>query len=625
MKMWTVKTKKRVTRKEGISMRTIIAMLVGCYMLLAFSVPMAHAFTDVSANAKGALVNVRGKGADPFAAIFWEGLPVGMAKANGDFKFKAPLPADCTGTLFDGSTTLEVTVNKCTPSEEPPGAPVDRQEPAPLFSPLQPVAFWSFNRCAMDGDLILDGSPSRAHLSLDRVFCVIGKYGLAASFNGVDTIAQTEPGLLNFSDKLTVSAWVYPERLTGLQTIVNKWYAMDSYILLIQDGRFVFAVAFPGDASHPWGVTAYVAAPATAKEWTHLAGVFDGATRTVTLYVNGVYAGSSSTPGSSLQQSNRPVVVGNHPSWNAFQGKIDEVGLYNAAFTEDQVRSLAAADLPPYQGADTNVHPETDEYPAGAEHGFDFYGGHLGHGTYPCQIQDRFFYDVLTWQTVVPPVCQFSYEAASIARPERTYGFWHVKGPNHDDADNYASPFAYGQAQADAFIAQWRKYRHIVGGYTLFADVERSAKGPDTSGWLGDCNTNPQSCDRNVDVLEGFLDRIASNIIDIRPGVYTRPGVWVEFFGEDFFPMNSSGEGISFVLWLTGCGTLDQYDNVRTPEEVAIDLPVVERSVLGRMRAVVWQYHINYPADFDAMRQNPSENFIAIPDPFGEVFVRSCP
>ena len=116
MNMRTVTTKEKVTRKAGFSMRTIIAMLVGGYMLLAFSVPMALAFTNVKAKAKEDLAEVRGKGANPGAVILWEGAPVGMAKGNGDFKFKAPLPSDCTGLLSDGVTDLEVTVKKCTPA-----------------------------------------------------------------------------------------------------------------------------------------------------------------------------------------------------------------------------------------------------------------------------------------------------------------------------------------------------------------------------------------------------------------------------------------------------------------------------------------------------------------------------
>ncbi|HZS37366.1 MAG TPA: hypothetical protein VFF06_11100 [Polyangia bacterium] len=45
---------------------------------------------------------------------------------------------------------------------------------------------------------------------------------------------------------LTLTAWVKPARIAGTGTIVGKWYAPDSYLLLVEDGRFVFSVAMPG-------------------------------------------------------------------------------------------------------------------------------------------------------------------------------------------------------------------------------------------------------------------------------------------------------------------------------------------------------------------------------------------
>lgn len=70
-----------------------------------------------------------------------------------------------------------------------------------------------------------------------------------------------------------------------LQTIVNKWYAMDSYMLLIENGNFVFTVAIPGGQ---WGTSIKVLAKVTPDvwtQWTHIAGVYDG--QMLLLYING--------------------------------------------------------------------------------------------------------------------------------------------------------------------------------------------------------------------------------------------------------------------------------------------------------------------------------------------------
>jgi len=96
-------------------MRRITAMLVGIYMSLAFSVPMADAIS-VTARAKGDIAAVSGKGFESGAAIQWEGVGFGVVNSKGRFKFEDPLPTDCIGELIVGvSFEADVTVEGCTP------------------------------------------------------------------------------------------------------------------------------------------------------------------------------------------------------------------------------------------------------------------------------------------------------------------------------------------------------------------------------------------------------------------------------------------------------------------------------------------------------------------------------
>jgi hypothetical protein len=502
---------------------------------------------------------------------------------------------------------------------------------------LQPVAFWSFNRCAMDGSRILDSSPGRHDLTVNGGFCSSGRYDLALKFDGVDDIAETRSDVLNFKDKLSISAWVYPEMLFGPQTIVNKWYAMDSYMLSLQDGEFAFTLAFQGGR---WGTTISVTAPARLNAWNHVAAVFDG--QTATIYVDGLYRDSVRTPGRHLQKSARPVAVGNHPSWNAFQGRIDELGLYDAALTEEQVKSLAGTNESPYFGADTSANPGRKglRFPDGEENGYDIYLGSVGWVGWTCTVRDEKAKAVVSWEAEDAPnccydkkkpcgtreefdkcPCLFTYEAATIARPERTYAFSWVLGPGRRGS---FEPLEWGEEQARFLLARWRNYRHLIGGHTLFGDVERSRTAPDSSGW-GVCppyNTDAQACQDNRAVLEGFLRTVADSPISLTPGVYTRSDVWLEFFGEQYRPMARSGGFQPFVLWLTGCGTTSGCGNERTPSDVASALPFAEDTVLGGMRTVIWQNHINC-ADFDATSQSPSGTFTVTPEPSG-VRYRSC-
>ncbi|MEW6495722.1 MAG: LamG-like jellyroll fold domain-containing protein [Cyanobacteriota bacterium] len=219
-----------------------------------------------------------------------------------------------------------------------------------IFSPVYPttsqielmgkpslVGYWNFDRCSNTGKPMLanqlGGQVQGARLQ--GVSCDRGRFGSAALFDGVDDLIEIpDQPSFHFTNQMTVTAWVKPLRVSGLQTIVNKWYARDSYMLLMENGNFVFTVAFPNGQQ---GIPVKVSAPATQGVWTHIAGVYDG--QMLLLYINGQLAASTAASG-ILQDSQRPISIGNHPSWNAFQGSIDEVRLYNIALDATQVSQL---------------------------------------------------------------------------------------------------------------------------------------------------------------------------------------------------------------------------------------------------------------------------------------------
>jgi hypothetical protein len=70
------------------------------------------------------VIHIRGKNAEPFANISWEGKSVTIANKKGAFCFTtkvlpAPLPSDClsdclgAGSLSDGIDTVDVLVSFC--------------------------------------------------------------------------------------------------------------------------------------------------------------------------------------------------------------------------------------------------------------------------------------------------------------------------------------------------------------------------------------------------------------------------------------------------------------------------------------------------------------------------------
>src|SRR5687767_13407016 len=62
----------------------------------------------------GGLINVSGGQAAKSAPVFWEGIAVATANKGGNFAFTTTvIPADCVGTVSDGTSSIEVSIDGC--------------------------------------------------------------------------------------------------------------------------------------------------------------------------------------------------------------------------------------------------------------------------------------------------------------------------------------------------------------------------------------------------------------------------------------------------------------------------------------------------------------------------------
>ena len=94
------------------ALMNLTGIVAAAVTLLVGAAP-AHALTAKAALAGGA-VNVSGRQAARSAAISWEGVVTTTANKTGGFAFATTIvPADCIGTVSDGTSSVDVRIDGC--------------------------------------------------------------------------------------------------------------------------------------------------------------------------------------------------------------------------------------------------------------------------------------------------------------------------------------------------------------------------------------------------------------------------------------------------------------------------------------------------------------------------------
>ncbi|MGI5153100.1 LamG domain-containing protein [Plantactinospora sp. CA-294935] len=133
--------------------------------------------------------------------------------------------------------------------------------------------------------------------------------GSTASFDGSTAHLATSGPVLDTTRSFSVAAWARLQATGKDQAIVAQLGATRSRFLLFYSDtyrawRFIM---YDADGTSTAGAGVNGSAP-TIGQWTHLAGVYDATAKQVSLYVNGVLAGSA--PHSAVWGATGPVNVG---------------------------------------------------------------------------------------------------------------------------------------------------------------------------------------------------------------------------------------------------------------------------------------------------------------------------
>jgi hydrogenase maturation factor HypE len=221
--------------------------------------------------------------------------------------------------------------------------------PPPPPPPVPPglVAAYGFNEGS--GTVLNDASGNGNNGTISgATWTGTGRYGGALTFNGINnTVTIPDAPSLDLSTGMTVEAWVYPTALSGYRTVVLKEVPGElAYCLYAHDNAPRPAAYINTGAGADPTVAGTAALPLNV--WTHLAVTYDGAQ--LKLFVGGVQVAARATTGALLQSANALRIGGNAVWGEYFQGRLDEIRVYNRALTlaEIQVdRDTAIGSAPP--------------------------------------------------------------------------------------------------------------------------------------------------------------------------------------------------------------------------------------------------------------------------------------
>jgi chitodextrinase len=196
------------------------------------------------------------------------------------------------------------------------------------------IAAWSFDEGTGASAADATGHGHAGAIS-GATWTTQGRFGNALSFDGLnDWVTVGSSALLDLSSGMTVQAWVFPTATSGIRDVLLKeGPSADIYNLYARNWRGLpESNVFVGGSNK-------VAEGATlpANVWTHLAGTYDGSA--VRLFVNGVQVGSAPISG-AIATSSGVLRIGGNSLWGEFfQGRIDEVRIYNRALTAAEIQT----------------------------------------------------------------------------------------------------------------------------------------------------------------------------------------------------------------------------------------------------------------------------------------------
>jgi len=214
--------------------------------------------------------------------------------------------------------------------------------------PTGVLAAYSFN--AGSGTTAVDTSGNGITGTLSAATWTSGgKYGNALSFNGTTSyVSLGNPTQLKGTGSMTWAAWVKATATPPDDgNIISKQNGSSGWQLKTSPdtGPQTFALSISGSSGV---VQRYSNTVRSLNTWYHVAGVYNAATLSLDIYVNGVLDNGvlRGTIPSAQTIPNQTVYIGRRSNGFYFAGIIDEAQIYNRALSAAEIQTIMNTPLP---------------------------------------------------------------------------------------------------------------------------------------------------------------------------------------------------------------------------------------------------------------------------------------
>ena len=204
------------------------------------------------------------------------------------------------------------------------------------------VGMWLF-----DDDSGMDSSKNGNDATVTDASFVAGKFGKAVDFDGAKSLVSVDIDLLDVGKNQSFAAWFKTD-------LVENKHAQVFHADFATKFRFWMWIMRSGHGAggklgfgyrNGGQVGLEMTSPAKLNDgaWHHTVGVFDGAAKLATLYVDGVQVAQKSTADTVFHASEGNLCIGGNCGGSAgsiWKGVIDDVAVFDVALNEADAKLI---------------------------------------------------------------------------------------------------------------------------------------------------------------------------------------------------------------------------------------------------------------------------------------------